>query len=77
MNRYFKPRSVSWWASFVPLFAGIIVASEPIHGLSSITDTINARIELRHTKFEDLDIGQTDLDVSDTRIMVGFSIKLN
>jgi hypothetical protein len=39
--KYFKPKSLTWWSSCVPLIAGAVVAFEPIHGLSAITDTIN------------------------------------
>lgn len=39
--KYFKPGSVTWWASLVPLLAGLIVASEPIHGLTSVVESIN------------------------------------
>lgn len=42
MNKYFKPKSLTWWASFAPLIAGLLVASEPLHGLSGIVSTINA-----------------------------------
>ena len=41
LSKYFKPTSLTWWASFVPLLAGVIVATGPIHGLSAIVDTIN------------------------------------
>lgn len=40
-SKYFKPTSVTWWASFVPLIGGAVVASEPLHGLTSIVQTIN------------------------------------
>ena len=32
--KYFKPASLTWWASFVPLAMGTFAASEPLHGLS-------------------------------------------
>lgn len=42
MNKYFKPKSLTWWGSFVPLVAGLVVAFEPIHGLVGIVQTINS-----------------------------------
>lgn len=40
--KYFKPRSLTWWASFLPIFAGATVAALPLHGWVNIVDTINA-----------------------------------
>jgi hypothetical protein len=40
--KYFKPRSLTWWSSFVPLIAGALVASEPLHGWLALTATIDA-----------------------------------
>lgn len=40
--KYFKPKSVTWWASVAPLVAGMIVATEPLHGLTAAVDVINA-----------------------------------
>lgn len=31
-QKYFKPRSLTWWSGFVPLFCGLFIAAEPIHG---------------------------------------------
>lgn len=39
--KYFKPKSLTWWASLVPVMAGLVVASEPIHGFSAVVQTIN------------------------------------
>jgi hypothetical protein len=39
--KYFKPKSLTWWASACPLVSGLIVASEPLHGLSAIVQTID------------------------------------
>lgn len=33
-NKYFKPRSLTWWASVAPLLAGVFMALEPVHGLT-------------------------------------------
>lgn len=40
-NKYFKPMSLTWWASVVPLILGVIVASLPLHGFSDLVLTIN------------------------------------
>tara|TARA_R110000744_G_scaffold149386_6_gene262532 strand:- start:106 stop:309 length:204 start_codon:yes stop_codon:yes gene_type:complete len=42
MNKYFKPKSLTWWGATVPLVAGLVAASEPIHGLSAIVQTIDS-----------------------------------
>lgn len=39
--KYFKPRSLTWWASVAPLVAGLIVASEPLHELAKLVATID------------------------------------
>ena len=41
MEKYFKPKSLTWWASAVPLVAGLLVATAPIHDWATIVDTIN------------------------------------
>mgnify|MGYP003652468891 CR=1 FL=1 len=41
MNKYFKPRSVTWWSAIVPLLCGAVVATESLHGLSAIVASIN------------------------------------
>lgn len=33
-RKYFKPTSLTWWASFVPLCAGLFIVTEPLHGMS-------------------------------------------
>ena len=38
--KYFKPKSLTWWASVTPLFAGVFMAAEPLHGLSGVTDSL-------------------------------------
>lgn len=40
--KYFKPKSLTWWASAAPLIAGAVVAGEPLHGVVALVDTINA-----------------------------------
>ena len=31
-SKYFKPQSLTWWASFVPLLLGVFMAMGPVHG---------------------------------------------
>lgn len=40
MNKYVKPKSLTWWASIAPLFAGLFMASVPIHGMAGLADSI-------------------------------------
>ena len=40
-RKYIKPDSLTWWASFAPILAGVVVASEPLHGLSDVVATVN------------------------------------
>jgi len=40
LGKYFKPRSVTWWASVTPLIAGLFMAFEPVHGLSGMVDVV-------------------------------------
>jgi len=35
MNKYFKPGSLTWWASVSPLLMGLFMASEPLHGMAA------------------------------------------
>jgi len=39
--KYFRPNSLTWWASVFPLLAGVVVATEPLHGASALVQTIN------------------------------------
>jgi hypothetical protein len=41
-RKYFKPKSLTWLASFVPVLAGGLVASLPLHGWSEVVETIDA-----------------------------------
>ena len=41
MRKYIKPKSLTWWASVVPLVAGTIVATGPLHGVEEIVQTID------------------------------------
>ena len=40
--KYFKPFSLTWWASVAPLLAGLFMATEAIHGQSALVASIYA-----------------------------------
>jgi len=40
--KYFKPKSLTWWASFAPLLAGLFIAAAPLHGLTAAVEVINS-----------------------------------
>lgn len=42
MKRYFKPRSLTWWASVAPLFAGGFIAFEPVHEWAAMTESVQS-----------------------------------
>ena len=39
-SKYFKPKSLTWWASAAPLAAGIILATEPLHAAFDLAQTL-------------------------------------
>jgi len=39
-GKYVKLTSLSWWSSVVPLLAGLILATEPLHGWVEIGQTL-------------------------------------
>ena len=41
MNKYFKPKSLTWWASVTPLILGVFMATEGIHGLLAWVDAVS------------------------------------
>ena len=41
ISKYFKPKILTWLASAVPLLAGLVVATVPIHGWLAIVTVIN------------------------------------
>lgn len=41
-GKYFKPKSLTWWSSFVPLVAGLTIATLPLHGWAGGVAAINA-----------------------------------
>ena len=40
MNKYFQPKSLTWWSSVVPLICGVFIATEPMHGLSDAVASV-------------------------------------
>jgi hypothetical protein len=42
MNKYFKPKSLTWWSAAFPLVLGLVVASEPLHQWVALVQTIDA-----------------------------------
>ena len=40
MDKYFKPTSLTWWSAVVPLLIGLIMATEPMHGLGDVVDSL-------------------------------------
>ncbi|MGB1215856.1 MAG: hypothetical protein ACPG4X_20980 [Pikeienuella sp.] len=40
MGKYFKPTSLTWWASVVPIVAGVFIAAEPLHEMTLITQSV-------------------------------------
>ena len=45
-QKYFKPRSLTWWASMVPLVAGSVIATEPLHLQTAIVQSIQGFTDL-------------------------------
>jgi hypothetical protein len=39
-TKYFKPKSLTWLASVVPLLAGVFIALEPVHGLAAWAEAV-------------------------------------
>ncbi|MCP3947350.1 hypothetical protein [Herbaspirillum sp.] len=35
MDKYFKPRSLTWWTSLAPILVGVFMALEPVHGMTA------------------------------------------
>jgi deoxyxylulose-5-phosphate synthase len=40
-RKYFKPKSLTWWASLLPILVGLFLALEPWHQLTPLVETIN------------------------------------
>ncbi len=40
--KYFKPKSLTWWAATVPVAIGGMVAGEPLHGWVELTQTLRS-----------------------------------
>jgi len=46
--KYWKPTSLTFWASFIPMIAGIFVATLPVHGAANLVamiDTLTGGVE--------------------------------
>lgn len=41
VNKYFKPKSLTWWASFVPVLVGVFIAAVDLHGLVVVVGFLN------------------------------------
>lgn len=39
-RKYFKPDSLTWWASVMPLAAGLFMAFTPVHGFAEWTEAL-------------------------------------
>jgi hypothetical protein len=39
--KYFKPTSLTWWMSFLPIAGGIIIATADIHGQAALVTSVN------------------------------------
>jgi len=44
--RHFKPKSLTWWASFVPVALGVFVATVDLHGMVVWVDAVNNMTDL-------------------------------
>lgn len=40
MRKYFKPKSVTWWASVVPLLLGLVMAFAPFYSSDVLVEVI-------------------------------------
>ena len=40
VDKYFKPQSVTWWASIVPLILGLFLATADLHGLTALVAVV-------------------------------------
>lgn len=38
--KYIRPRSLTWWASLLPLLAGAGIITEPLHGWHELAQVI-------------------------------------
>ncbi|OYX41759.1 MAG: hypothetical protein B7Z02_14185 [Rhodobacterales bacterium 32-67-9] len=41
LNKYIKPRSLTWLASALPLLAGLFIAFEPVHHLADWSKAVS------------------------------------
>lgn len=40
IEKYFKPKSLTWLSSVVPLLIGLFMAFEPVHGLVDVAEAL-------------------------------------
>ena len=40
MSKYFKPKSVTWWASVFPLLLGLLMAFAPLYNSDVLVEVI-------------------------------------
>lgn len=43
LKRYFKPNSLTWLASVVPILAGLLILTEPIHQQHDLVVMVTAK----------------------------------
>ena len=39
-DKYFKPKSLTWWGSVAMIAAGIFMSTEPMHGMAEVVSSI-------------------------------------
>lgn len=42
LDKYLKPKSLTWWAGLVPIAAGVFVATAPLHKMTELANVISA-----------------------------------
>lgn len=40
-QKYWKPNSLTWLAACIPLLAGLFMAFEPVHGLTTYVEVVS------------------------------------
>jgi len=53
--KYVKPKSLTWWAAFIPLSTGVFVGTADVHGMVVWVDVVNNMTDL--TAASMIDIG--------------------
>lgn len=44
MSRYFKPRSLTWWNGVIPATMGVVIATEPLHGMTAVVQSVDTMV---------------------------------